>query len=136
MTAKLLLTVLAAALLAAPFLEPLSFPLAWIAFVPLFWCLHRAHTLREAVFLGWLMGFAAHLIGFHWLVYTISVFGGFPYAVSVMVFVLYAALQGIQMAIFALLLRSVGFGPLHIFPAILWIPLQIDVDVTLHRAHR
>jgi len=124
MTAKLLLPVLAAALLAAPFLEPLSFLLAWIAFVPLFWCLHRAQTSREATFYGWLMGFAAHLIGFHWLVYTISVFGGFPYAVSVIVFVLYAALQGIQMAIFALLLRSVGFGPLHIFPALLWIPLE------------
>jgi len=124
MTAKLLLPVLAAALLAAPFLEPLSFPLAWIAFVPLFWTLTQAKTLRHAVFYGWLMGFAAHLIGFHWLVYTISAFGGFPYAVSVIVFVIYAALQGIQMAIFALLVRSVGFGPLHIFPALLWIPLE------------
>ncbi len=49
------------------------------------------------------MGFAAHLIGFYWLVYTISAFGGFPYAVSILVFVLYAALQAIQMAIFGLL---------------------------------
>ena len=98
--------------------------MAWIAFVPLFWALHHAATLRRAVFYGWLMGFAAHLVGFHWLVYTISAFGGFPYAVSVIVFVTYAAMQAVQMAIFALLVRGVGFGPLQIFPAVLWVPLE------------
>jgi apolipoprotein N-acyltransferase len=111
-------------MLAAPFLDPRFFPLAWIAFVPLFWTLTHAQTLRHAVFYGWVMGFAAHLIGFHWLVYTISAFGEFPYAVSVVVFISYAALQAIQMAIFALLMRTVGFGPLQIFPALFWIPLE------------
>ena len=111
-------------MLAAPFLDPRFFPLAWIAFVPLFWTLNHAQTLRHAVFYGWVMGFAAHLIGFHWLVYTISAFGEFPYAVSVVVFISYAALQAIQMAIFALLMRTVGFGPLQIFPALFWIPLE------------
>ena len=77
----------------------------------------RAEHLRKAVFYGWLMGFVAHLVGFHWLVYTISAFGGFPYSISAIVFLLYAALQAIQMALFALLVRSVGFGPLAIFPA-------------------
>ena len=103
---NILLPILAAALLAAPFLEPWLFPLAWVAFVPLFFAIDRAESLQHAVFYGWLMGLAAHLIGFHWLTYTISVFGGFPFAVSVVVFVLYAALQGIQMALFALLVRT------------------------------
>jgi apolipoprotein N-acyltransferase len=116
--------VLSAALLAAPFLDPGFFPLAWIAFVPLFWTVIQAKSLRHVVFYGWLMGFVAHLIGFHWLVYTISAFGEFPYAVSVVVFILYAALQAIQMTIFALLVRAVGFGPLQIFPAVFWIPLE------------
>lgn len=115
---------MSAALLAAPFLEPIFFPLAWIAFVPLFWVLQKAVTWRQALFYGWLMGFAAHLIGFHWLVYTISAFGGFPLAVSVIVFLLYAALQAVQMAIFALLVRGVGFGPVQIFPALFWVPLE------------
>ena len=106
------------------FLFPGFFPLAWAAFVPLFWVLHRVEGWRGAVFYGWLMGFFAHLIGFHWLVYTISAFGGFPYAVSVLVFLLYAALQAIQMAIFALLLRGAGFGPLKIFAAVFWVPLE------------
>lgn len=124
MTARLLLPALGAALLAAPFLEPLLFPVAWVAFMPLFWCLERAGTLRQAAFCGWLMGFVAHLIGFHWLVYTISAFGGFPYAASVVVFLVYAALQAIQLSIFALLLHIVGYGPLAIFPALLWLPLE------------
>ncbi|MGZ8452553.1 MAG: apolipoprotein N-acyltransferase [Candidatus Binatia bacterium] len=119
-----LLPMLAAALLAAPYLEPWFFLLAWFAFVPLFWAIDRAKTLRHAVLCGWLMGLVAHLIGFHWLTYTISVFGGLPFAVSCIVFVLYAALQGIQMALFALLVRSIGFGPLLIFPALFWVPLE------------
>ncbi|MGZ8531919.1 MAG: apolipoprotein N-acyltransferase [Candidatus Binatia bacterium] len=121
---KFLLPMLAAALLAAPYLEPWFFPMAWFAFVPLFWAIDRAKTLRHAVLYGWLMGLVAHLIGFHWLTYTISVFGGLPFAVSCIVFVLYAALQGIQMALFALLVRSIGFGPLLIFPALFWVPLE------------
>jgi apolipoprotein N-acyltransferase len=121
---NIFLPVFAAALLAAPFLAPSFFPLAWVAFVPLFWVIERAKTIRRAVLYGWLMGFAAHLMGFYWLVYTISAFGGFPYALSVLVFVLYAALQGIQMALFALLVRGVGFGPLTIFPALFWVPLE------------
>jgi apolipoprotein N-acyltransferase len=124
MSSKIFASFAAALLLAAPFLFPSLFPLAWIAFVPLFWAVHHAETLRRAVFYGWLMGFAAHLIGFHWLVYTISAFGEFPYAVSVVVFIFYAALQAIQMAIFVLLLRIAGFGPLQIFPAVFWIALE------------
>ncbi|HET9916978.1 MAG TPA: hypothetical protein VFQ89_07710, partial [Candidatus Binatia bacterium] len=120
----IVLPILAAALLAAPFLEPWLFPLAWVAFVPLFFAIDRAANLRLAVFYGWLMGLAAHLLGFHWLTYTISVFGGFPFAVSVLVFVLYAALQGIQMALFALLVRTIGFGPLMILPALFWVPCE------------
>jgi apolipoprotein N-acyltransferase len=121
---KILLPMLAAALLAAPFLEPWLFPLAWVAFVPLFWAIDRAESLRRAIFYGWLMGLTAHLIGFHWLTYTISVFGGLPFAVSCVVFVLYAALQGIQLALFALLVRSIGFGPLLICPGLFWVPLE------------
>lgn len=121
----LLLPILAAALLAGPFLEPWLFPLAWGAFVPLFWTIERAATTRQAMFYGWLMGLAAHLIGFHWLTYTISVFGGFPVALSVVVFIVYAAMQGLQMALFALLLRTFGFGPLLIFPAVFGVTLEL-----------
>ena len=124
MSSNIFLILIAAVLLAAPYLLPALFPLAWFAFVPLFYVLQRAESLRRAIFYGWLMGLSAHLIGFHWLTYTISAFGGFPYPVSVIVFIFYAALQAIQMALFALLIRAIGFGPLGIFPALFWMPLE------------
>jgi apolipoprotein N-acyltransferase len=114
----------ASLLLAAPFLLPTLFPLAWIAFVPLFWALERAATLWRAILYGWLIGLLTHVIGFHWLVYTISVFGGFDYPVSTVVFVIYAALQGLAMALLALLVKRFGFGPLHLFPALFWVVLE------------
>lgn len=116
--------VLSAILLAAPFLAPILFPAAWIAFVPLFWTINQAKNLRAAVFYGWFAGFCAHLIGFYWLVYTINVFGGFPYSISTVVFLIYAALQGLEIAIFALLVRAIGFGPWQIFPALFWVPIE------------
>ena len=124
MSSNLLDVFIGALLLAAPYLAPSLFVSAWLALVPLFWAIQRAGTLRKAVFCGWLMGFVAHLIGFHWLVYTISAFGGFPYSISVIVFLLYAALQAIQIALFALLVRSGGLGPLCIFPAVFWVALE------------
>ena len=116
--------VFGAALLAAPFLDPRFFPTAWVAFLPLLCSVQRAKTQRQALVCGWLMGIAAHLFGFYWLVYTISVFGGFPYPASVAIFILYAMLQGIQLAIFAALVRRTGLGPLAIFPALLWVPME------------
>jgi apolipoprotein N-acyltransferase len=126
MSRKLAAIICAAILLAAPFLSADFFPLAWIAFVPLFYAVGQAENLRRAALYGWLMGFVAHIIGFHWLVYTISVFGGFHYVLSTIIFVLYAALQGLQMALFALAVRGIGFGPLRIFPAIFWVTLEFS----------
>src|SRR5688500_4870188 len=124
MSSKSHAMILSAILLAAPYLAPGLFPLGWISFVPLFWVIGRAESLRRAVLYGWLMGAVAHLIGFHWLVYTINVFGGFPYPISSVVFVLYAILQGLQMAIFAYLVQRFGFGPLQLLPAVFWVALE------------
>jgi apolipoprotein N-acyltransferase len=118
------LCVLAAVLLALPYLFPLLFPLAWVAFVPLFWVIERAETLRHAAFYGWLMGLLAHLIGFYWLVFTISVFGGFAYPISAVVFFIYGSLQGLQLALLALLVKRFGFGPFQLFPALFWVAVE------------
>lgn len=124
MSRILSVSLFSAVLLAAPFLSPTLFPLAWVAFVPLFWGLQRTKNLRTAVFHGWLTGVFAHLIGFYWLVYTISVFGGFSYPVSAVVFLIYAGLQGLQMALFALLVRGIGYGGGQIFPALFWVAIE------------
>ena len=121
---KIVLVIISAGLLAVPFLDPRFFPLAWFAFVPLLLVIERAGSIRRATVYGWVMGTTAHLIGFHWLVYTISVFGGFNYPISSVVFLLYALLQGLEIAIFAWLVRRIGFGPLQVFPALFWITLE------------
>ena len=115
---------ISAVLLSAPFLSQVFFATAWVAFVPLCRAIDRQESLRRAGFLGWLVGFLANLFGFHWLVYTISVFGGFPYLVSVALFVLYAAMQGVQTALFALLLKRFGYGPLFLFPVVFWVAIE------------
>jgi apolipoprotein N-acyltransferase len=124
MLKRISLCALSALLLAAPFLFPPLFPLAWVAFVPLFWVVYQAESLRHGVYVGWLAGFLTHLIGFYWLVHTISVFGGFPYPISAVVFLIYAALQGLQMALFALLVKRFGYGPLCLFPPLYWIVIE------------
>src|SRR5262249_8465750 len=124
MSRIILVSFSSAILLAAPYLSPILFPLAWIAFVPLFWAIIHAKSLRSAAFAGWFTGFIAHLVGFHWLIYTINVFGGFPYPISAIVFLIYAALQGLQLGIFAFFVRSVGFGPWQIFPALFWVAIE------------
>jgi apolipoprotein N-acyltransferase len=116
--------VVSALLLAAPFLWPMLFPLAWVAFVPLLRVINEVESLRGAGLCGWLTGLLAHLVGFHWLIYTISVFGGFPYPVSAVLFLAYAALQGLQMAIFAVLVKRFGYGPLSLFPSAFWVAIE------------
>ena len=124
MSSKISLIFSCALLLAAPYLLPALFPLAWFAFAPLFWIVVHTDSWRRILLWGWLAGFFTHLLGFYWLVYTISVFGEFPYSVSVLVFLIYAALQGLQMALFALLVKRSGFGPLSILPAIFWVAIE------------
>ncbi len=118
------LCVLSAVLLSAPYLSPMLFPTAWIAFVPLLWVVGGEKNISRVIFFGWLTGFLSHISGFHWLVYTIRVFGGFPYLISAAIFLLYAALQGIQFAIFAWIIKLAGLGPLAIIPPVIWVALE------------
>ncbi len=124
MSSKIYATCFCAILLSAPFLLPIFFPLAWCAFAPLFWINAGINTWRRALLWGWLTGFLTHVLGFYWLVYTIHVFGEFPYSVSAVVFLVYAVLQGLEMAIFAALVKRFGFGPLSLLPALFWVTLE------------
>lgn len=125
---KLLLFCLPAAgglLLGATFLLPWLFPLAWVSFIPLVWCLHRS-ALRwgMAALCGWLMGLGANLAGFYWLSYTIRVFGGFPHGVAEFVFLLYAALAALQFAFLSLVVWRWGVGPFGLIPPLVWVALE------------
>src|SRR5947207_6963178 len=99
---------LSAVFLAAPFLQPALFPLAWIAFVPLYWAVLRARTPRQAFLLAWLAGALAHVIGFYWIDPTVRIFGGIPVGLSEIVLLGFAALNSLHIALFGLLVFLCG----------------------------
>ena len=118
------LSLLGAALIAAPFLWPILFPLTWFAPVPWLAALEGARHWRHALLAGALTGAATIALGFHWLVYTIHVFGGVNYALAAAGFVLFVAWSTIPFVAFAALVRLCGTGPLGLFPPAFWITVE------------
>lgn len=111
--------------IAATFLRFGLFPLAWVAFTPLLWALRRADSPRRAARLGLVAGLATNIPAFYWLVYTIHVFGGFPYPVAAFFYLTLSFCSSLQFVIFALAVRRVGPGPLAIAAPLLWVSLEL-----------
>jgi apolipoprotein N-acyltransferase len=111
-------------LIAAPFLDFALFPLAWIAFVPLLWSLAGARTAPQAAWLGLAAGLATNVPAFHWLTYTIRVFGGFSYPVALFFYACLSVYSACQFVLFALGVRRIGFGPLGLAVPLLWVGLE------------
>ena len=112
------------ALVAAPWLDFSLFPLAWVAFVPLLWALAQARTRREALRIGFVAGLATNVPAFYWLVYTIHVFGGFPYPLAVFFYACLSAFSALQFVLFAAGFRALGFGPIGLAVPVLWVALE------------
>ncbi len=121
-----LLPLLTGILLALPFVYPLLFPAAWLSLIPLFLAVHQRATPKRAFFSGWLAGGAANVLGFYWVDYTIRVFGGFPHGASQAIFLVFAAYGALPLALFALLVRLCGFGPLYLYPGIFWVAVEFS----------
>ncbi len=118
------LSLLGAALIAAPFLWPILFPLTWFAPVPWLTALEGARHWRHALLAGALTGAITIALGFHWLVYTIHVFGGVNYALALAGFVLFVAYSAIPFVVFAAAVRLCGTGPLGLFPPAFWVTVE------------
>ncbi|MFT4703800.1 MAG: apolipoprotein N-acyltransferase [Bradymonadia bacterium] len=69
-------------------------PLAYVAFVPLWFATERASP-RAAFFAGWWAGIITHLGGFHWIVGLLQIFGNLPWAISAFGLLLLATAQGL-----------------------------------------
>src|SRR5512143_1896508 len=93
--------VVTGALVAAPWLDFSLFPVAWVAFVPLLWALGRATSRRESLRLGLIAGLATNVPAFYWLVYTIRVFGGFPYPLALFFYACLSLYSAMQFVLFA-----------------------------------
>jgi apolipoprotein N-acyltransferase len=120
----LFLAALSGGLIAASFLDFSLWPLAWIAFVPLLAALAAARTSREFVRLGLVAGLATNVPAFYWLVYTMHVFGGFPYPIAVFFYLCLSAFSAAQFVLFALGMRRLGPGPLGLAAPLLWVALE------------
>lgn len=110
-----------AVLIAAPFLWPPLFPLTWFAFVPFLFALDRSSSSRHSIGLGFCLGAITIAIGFHWIVYTIHVFGGVNYPLALVGFALFCLYSAMPFALFALLIRLCGTGPLGLWPPVFWV---------------
>jgi apolipoprotein N-acyltransferase len=113
-----------AALLALPFLDTRLWLLAWFGLVPLFVIAARAPSPRRAALAGLVMGFAVYVFGFHWIVTTITRFGGFPLPIALFFFSALALYSALPFALVAAGLRWAGPGaPLLLAPA-LWTAVE------------
>jgi len=112
-------------LIAASFLWFELYPVAWFALVPLLVTALQAGTPAAAAWLGWLCGLATNLPAFYWLVYTIHVFGGFPYLLAGVLYALLTAFTALQFAAFtwfAYRARVLTLWPVAVAAA--WVSLE------------
>lgn len=111
-------------LIAAPWLHFALWPLAWVAFVPLLWALDGAPTRGTALRIGLLAGLATNVPAFYWLVYTMHVFGGFPYPLALFFYACLSLFTSLQFVLLAAGLRVLGPGPLALAAPALWVTLE------------
>jgi len=116
---------LSGALIAASFLRFQLYLLAWFAFVPLLWALRQAPNRAAAVRLGWVAGLATNIPAFYWLVYTIHVFGGFPWIVAAFFYGCLSLFTSTQFVLFALARWRSGTGPLLLAAPATWVSLEL-----------
>lgn len=100
------------------------FPLAWLAFAPVLWAVQQCRDRRDAIRIGLVAGMFTNVPAFHWLTYTINVFGGFPQIVAVFFYLVLSLYASLQFVLFAVSLRRVGSGALALAAPILWVTLE------------
>ena len=81
-------------------------PLAFVSLSPLLYSLDGL-TWRRALLHGWLAGTVGNLLGFHWLVYTVQVFGDLPWLFAVFAYALMCTGNGLGWGVFCALSRLV-----------------------------
>jgi apolipoprotein N-acyltransferase len=113
-----------AALIALPFLDTRLWLLAWLGLVTLFAVATRARDPRRAALDGLVMGFAVYVIGFHWIVTTITRFGGFPLPIALFFFSALSLYSALPFAIVAAAIRWAGPRAPVLLPALLWTAVE------------
>lgn len=101
-----LLIVLSAALTSFSFVPYNIFPLGFFGLLPAFHVFERHHLTRKQTVLLWLIWILVlNLVGYHWIMHTIAVYGMMPQAVAFPLFLLYSLGTGGKMLLFFFFLR-------------------------------
>ena len=108
------MALISAGLIIAPTFEPVLWPLAWFALVPILWALCQPTlTIKRAFLLGWWMEAFATWIGFYWLIGTMVNFGYISLPFSLILFAIIGLGNGIRLGLYTAWLRwlSIHTGP-------------------------
>lgn len=105
MIVRVLLSIISGLLFAFSFPGVAQGWLAFVALAPLIVAVVRSQSGREAFLLGWIGQFTAWLLMVPFVVRVMSYYGGLPYAVGVLLFIVMAAILGLYGAIFAVIVR-------------------------------
>ncbi|WP_169788783.1 apolipoprotein N-acyltransferase [Vulgatibacter incomptus] len=76
---------------------------AWISLVPLLFALRDVGTWKRALAFSWIMGFVAHLVGYHWVIHLLREFAHLPVPLAVLGWLLLAVGQSASFAAWGLL---------------------------------
>ncbi|MCH8913512.1 MAG: hypothetical protein IIA33_08105, partial [Planctomycetes bacterium] len=114
----------AGVLTAIPFLSSAFWWLSWLAAIALIAVVSR-RTARAAFGHGWLAGIGFYATATYWLPATIERFSSYAEWLSVLMFVGYCALVGVQFALFGYLSAKLHHvGSLLIYP-IVWVAIEL-----------
>ena len=109
----------------------LSFPqygwgfVAWFAFIPLLFALHRVTSIRKAMQLGFITGVVGYTGIIYWIAYVVVNYGYLPVYLGIIIMLLLACYLSIYFALFAA--GIVYFKkkiPLYIIAPVFWICLE------------
>ncbi len=120
------LALLSGLLLALSFPHTEAYLFAWVAFVPLFFALHKS-TPSRAFFLGWLCGFAYFLGTVSWLAFTMAEYGKLPWAISTLLMLALVSYLAVYLGLFSSLLRWLvqnDESRFLLFAPALWVILE------------
>ncbi len=119
------LCVLAGLFAAAPWLDFSLYPFGWFAFTPFLVAVWAAPSARRAFALGMVAGLTGLVPAFWWLIYTMEVFGGFPWLVAAFFYLCLSAYSACEFALFAYFAKRLGPGPLGLAAPVVWVAVEL-----------
>lgn len=100
------LAALSATLVSLSFVPYNLYPLGFVGLIPLFFLFEDFHATKKQIVLLWAVWIIIlNLVGYHWIMHTIAVYGMMPAAVAFPLFLLYTLGTGGKMLLFFFFLR-------------------------------